>query len=299
MVKHLLLLAGFIAATIASADGQGNTTPSPDGANRRLAFDVTSVRQNKSYDDPNSIIPLGPRNVGEPTGGSFWATAYPLIDYIAFAYKMDSKKLTAMQRNLPGWITTDKFDIRAKTEKHDVTKDQLRLMMRALLEDRFRLGIHTETTQIPVYALVLATAGQTGPRLQPHSTDSPCSKATPQNVWGSCGGNVVIPSLKARGQRTGGRNVPFDYLVERMGTWGKLGLPVLDQTGLTGNFDYAIEWTPAEYIEDLGAATYIGPPAPVASFLEALQEQFGLKLILTTAPSVSIFVDRVQRPSEN
>lgn len=69
--------------------------------------------------------------------------------------------------------TTDRFDIQARAEGNP-GKDQMRLMMRSLLADRFKLAIHHETRQVPAFAIVLVKPGKTGPQLQLHPNDAPC-----------------------------------------------------------------------------------------------------------------------------
>ena len=74
---------------------------------------------------------------------------------------------------LPEWVTTERFDIQARAEKNP-GKDEMRLMMRSLLADRFKLAVHYETLQVPLFAIVLAKPGKTGPQLQLHPIDTSC-----------------------------------------------------------------------------------------------------------------------------
>src|SRR5258707_13546528 len=90
-----------------------------------------------------------------------------------------------MEKQLPGWVMTEKYDITAKTDKHDATKDEMRLMMRALLAERFKLAIHSETQQMPVYGLVLAKPGTLGPRLVAHLSSEPCDTTPPTQAKGA------------------------------------------------------------------------------------------------------------------
>ena len=143
----------------------------------KVAFDVASVKQNKSAPGSpvNSNIPLGPGDVYSPTGGLFSATNLPLATYGFFAYKISGNDLQSIVSQLPKWATTDRFDIQARAEGNP-TKDQFRLMMQALLADRFKLAIHSETRQLPVFGLVLDKPGKLGPKLQIHPADSACSE---------------------------------------------------------------------------------------------------------------------------
>lgn len=126
----------------------------------------------------DSNVPLGPGDVYTPTGGLFKASDLPLISYILFAYKV-TESPDPLIHQLPGWVMTDKFDIQARSDVQNPTKDQMRLMMRALLADRFKFTIHYETQQVPIFALVLLKPGRTGPRRQLHPGDAPCIKGFP------------------------------------------------------------------------------------------------------------------------
>jgi len=92
----------------------------------KIEFDVASVKQNKSDDRANSNFPLGRGDVYVPNGGNFIATDLPLIVYINFAYKVGANQIQAIQKQLPGWVMTEKYDIVAKTDNHDATKDEMR-----------------------------------------------------------------------------------------------------------------------------------------------------------------------------
>jgi bla regulator protein BlaR1 len=98
--------------------------------------------------------------------------------------------------------------------------------------------------------------------------------------------------------RAGSRNTTMDLFAASLPSLGKLGRPVLDQTGLSGRFDFMLEWTPEPN----------GPPPPDAAvppdtqgttFLEALREQLGLKLVSTNGPVQILVIDHIGHPSEN
>src|SRR6266571_55059 len=135
-----------------------------EAAGIQLAFDVTSVKPNRSSAEAYSRFPLGPGDAYAPNGGFLLATNQPLIVYIRFADKLS-------QTDLPGlsaWVYDDRFDIEARAQGNP-TKDQVRRMMQSLLADRFKLITHTERQTKPAFNLVLAKAGRTGPQLQAHS----------------------------------------------------------------------------------------------------------------------------------
>ncbi len=302
-----------------SASSQAPTTNWQAEAGGKMAFEVASVKQNKSGlppngDKPQSNEPLGPGSLFYPSGGLFRGTNLPASSYIFFAYKMSENQVKTLLSELPKWATSDRFDIEARA-KGNPTKDQMRLMMQALLEDRFKLKVHTETRQLPVYVLVLVKPGKTGPQLQAHPKDAPCSMTPPPTAApgspaappsptvpggfpATCGGLVELqPSAPGR-LHYGARNSPIGILAVSLTGWGNLDRPILDQTGLSGNFDYHLEWTPQlDGPVPPGATFQPDPTGP--TFLEALRDQFGLKLEPQTGPVEVFVVNHVEEPSPN
>jgi uncharacterized protein (TIGR03435 family) len=285
-------------------------------AGGEMAFDVTSVKQNttaQSLSTVNSNIPLGPQDLFTPTGGLLSATNWPLLQYMIFAYKLTPNQVRELQSQLPKWVGSDRFDIQARATGNP-TKDQFRLMMQALLADRFKLVVHFETKQLPVLEMVLDKPGKLGPHLQPHPEDSPCSTAPPPpsarpgpppmtaaGLPESCGALAVVVSPAAPGRlRAGARNVPMAMIANSISVPQLTGVdrPVLDRTGLNGKYDFTIEFTPQiNGPAPPGANFQPDPNGP--TFLEALKEQLGLKLDSKTGPVDVIVVDHVDHPSEN
>jgi hypothetical protein len=124
-------------------------------ANHRMAFEVASIRPDKSTGRPISDFPIGPGRIYVPRGGIFRATHIALIQYIGFAYNLTQSEMAYLAGHGPDWGTTEGFDITARVEGTP-SEDQLRLMMQSLLEDRFKLAIHKQDREVPVLALVLA-----------------------------------------------------------------------------------------------------------------------------------------------
>jgi hypothetical protein len=140
------LIGGALAITASSSEPQTKTA-APQASTAigdQLMFDVASVKPNKSGNPPTFNFPLGPGDVYVPNGGFLSATNFPLGTYIAFAYKILGNQMQSLMAQLPEWVMTDRFDIQARAESNP-GKDQMRLMMRSLLADRFKLAIHTET----------------------------------------------------------------------------------------------------------------------------------------------------------
>ena len=130
-------------------------------AGGKMVFDVASVKANKSGDPSKSNFPWALGLFIPPMEDSSAVTNFRLSTYISFAYKMTNYQTEYVFTQLPKWALVDRFDIQARAPAN-TTKDQMRLMMQSLLADRFKLVVHTETRQVPVFALVLVKPGKTG-----------------------------------------------------------------------------------------------------------------------------------------
>lgn len=246
------------------------------------AFDVASVKPNTSDLPAASRFPLGPGDAYVPDGGFFSAENQPLIAYLRFAYKLGQGDLL----NLPGWVYNDRFDIEARA-RGNPSKDQVRLMMRALLADRFKLSAHTEQRSKPVFHLVQAKAGKLGPQLQ---VDSSCSVAPAPAI--PCGGIGQTPAGAPGHGRIGGRAVTIERIAGFLtNPFTGVDRPVLDRTGLAGTFDFSLEWSlnPDSAIPEEAAPT----------FADALRDQLGFKLEPASGPVDVLVIDRIERPSPN
>jgi uncharacterized protein (TIGR03435 family) len=273
-----------------------------------MQFDVASVKQDTAAPSPQTQhfnIPPGPQDAFTPTGGLLSMANFPLITYMVFAYKLTPDQTQAILSQLPKWANTERYDIEARATGNP-TKDQYRMMMQALLADRFKLAIHYETKQLPVFAMVLDKSGKLGPQLKPYPDGSPCdpsaatsSAAAPSATVAdgfpaNCGGfNVMQPSTPGR-VRVGARNIPMTRIATYLPQWGNVDRPILDKTELAGTYDFVIEWTP-----EVPPGANFQPDESGPTFLEALKEQLGLKLDSQTGSVDSIVVDHIQQPSEN
>jgi uncharacterized protein (TIGR03435 family) len=288
-------LAGALFVVVLAAPLKAQSAPA---APNRLAFDVASIKPNNSGAPPDSNFPLGPGDVYTPTGGYFNATDYPLAIYLFFAYKVRGNQQQYLLPQLPPWATSDRYDIQARV-KGNPTKDQMREMMRALLAERFKLAVHYETREVPVLAWVLAKPGQLGPRLRPHAGDEACSTASPSGATplvaggfpAPCGGIFNLPASAPGAVRVGARNITIAFMADSMSSG--FDRPMLDKTGLTGTFDYILEFSP-EVGGDAAADAAAGP-----SLEDAIREQLGVKLVRQNGPVEVLVVDHVERPSAN
>ncbi len=278
-----------------------------EAAGVKMSFDAASVKPNKSGSlRANNIGGLYRGAAYSPTGGLFSATRTPLEAYIMFAYDLTSDQVLRLESQSPNWIRDDNFDIQARAEGNP-TRQQMQLMMQSLLADRFKLVVHTETKETPVYALALAKPGKTGPQLQPDNkpcpsepTPPPSGAPPPAPPMGptaefptACGFSAVV----ANGRwRSGGRHVTIESLALNMtGPATGVDRPVVDRTGLTGTYDFSIEFVP-ERNQPRPDFQY-DPEGP--TYIEALKEQLGLKLEPQTGPVEVLVLDHAEEPSPN
>lgn len=272
-------------------------------AGTRISFDVVSVKLDKDTSaDPNSNVDLGPMASFSPTGGLLRASNIPLLQYIAFAYKLSPEEAKRVQLQLPKWADTNEYDIVARASGNP-TKDQYRLMMQSLLADRFQLALHYETKDMSVMALTLDKPGKLGPSLRDHKNGVPCTTASategtaePTTTGGfpvQCDAVVHLPSKTSGVTRMGARAVDSSVLASVLGVWDQADEPVVDETGL-GVVDFIIEFTP-DRMTNKGLE--YNPDA--LSFVEALKKQLGLRFESRRAPVRSMIIDQIEQPAPN
>ena len=194
-------------------------------------------------------------------GGKFTASNITLWLLIETAYRMQRYQLSGA----PAWLDTEKYDIAAEAD-HSVSSDELKLMLQALLSERFKLAIHKETREMAGYAL---TVTKNGPKLNPPT--------------GTKLG--VLVTVTTDSLRWTAENETTSRLAERLS--GSLGQPVLDKTGLHDRFSFTLEYARNTQTSDQ------------PSIFTAIQEQLGLKLDAQKAPCDVFVIDRVEKASEN
>jgi uncharacterized protein (TIGR03435 family) len=245
--------------------------------------------------------------------GRFIATNIPLKVIITNAYQLSFFQVVGG----PDWVSNDRFDIAAKAPD-GAPPEQTRAMIRTLLKDRFKLVVHMETRDTQIYALVKARDGdQLGPRLKRSTTD--CGPIRAQRaaaiaeVARARGGRVPVPTPPGPNEpvvcqmRVSGRG--SSMLTYRAGNItmtafaGALrpyvGREVVDRTGLTGEFDFDVQFSPPPTTGSIDAGIPVAPLDDAASVFTALQEQLGLKLESTRGPVELMVIDRAEKPDEN
>jgi uncharacterized protein (TIGR03435 family) len=264
---------------------------------RPPSFEVASVKENRSGDLRSPIRT-------EP-GGRFTATNVLLKFLIAEAF-MGPQPVHLSSRIVggPDWINSMRFDINAKASTEfrsspDGPPNELLLMLRSLLEDRFKVRTHRETRELPVYELVVARAdGKLGPQLRQSTAncDGPPPPRQP-NEPPPCGAMRGPARVMAGG-------IPMRRFAEMLTAIMAVGTPasadgrlVVDKTGLSGRFAFNLTWTP-EQMPTASPPPGIPPIDPNGpSLFTALQEQLGLKLESAKGPVEVLVIDSVERPT--
>jgi len=229
-------------------------------AAQTAVFDVASVKPNLDVDSRLRMQFL--------PGGKFTATAATLPALVRHAYGVRDIQVTGAR----GWMTSDRFDITAASEAASgkLPEEQLRRMLQALLAERFQLKLHKESKEMPIYALVV---GKSGAKLKPlNGSHAPFART--------------------------GRGLAVLYTSTMWGLAGFLtnsaGRMVVDETGLTGEYDIGLEFMPERLN---GAPPPDGDSGP--TIFAAVQEQLGLKLEARKGPVEIIVIESAERPSGN
>jgi uncharacterized protein (TIGR03435 family) len=285
----VLLLAGSLAVGVPSVlDQTGAAQPDQTADVKVPAFDVVSVKPNKS--DSGMV-----RVMGKPDGYAASNVSLKMLIQGAYGIRED------LISGAPSWADSARFDIDAKVAGSDVdalkklSPEQRRLILRPLLADRFKLKVHTETKQLPVYELVLAKDGSKLKEGTPGDTYANGIKG-PDGV--SRGGMMRGP-----GQLTA-QAVPMTNLANMLSQ--QLRRTVLDKTGLPGKYDIELYWAPDQGADPMFKGpdgslpkADAAPDSSGPSIFTALQEQLGLKLQSAKGPVETLVIDHVEMPSEN
>jgi uncharacterized protein (TIGR03435 family) len=226
-------------------------------AQERLGFEIASIKPIQGFVNAR----------GNASGPRITLSGYALEGLIMDAYHVESWQLSGG----PAWRDTDPFEIIAKAPGDaSPTPVQVREMLRSLLEERFKLKVHRETKAGPVYALVVE---KNGPQLK---------KSTASDLSYSAGGPGGVVKLIFK-------KVSMNFFANQLASQAKLGRPVLDRTGLAGEWDFELTFVQ-------GAAS---PNSDLPDLFIALREQLGLKLKSQKGPVEKLIIDRAERPSAN
>ena len=257
---------------------------------KAIAFDVASIKPIATGGRPtHGWVGVQPR----PDGVQ--AAFQTLPDLLCYAYGYKSLRFDGQISGLPAWAATQRYDIEAKMSPADLaefqklSKDeqeqQRQAMMQSLLTDRFHMTLHRGSKEVPVYELAIAKGGI---KMQDAATDP-------------------NPPLK---KGDDGKPLPGVRWLEKTSVWQAqsvksladmlsmpaafVGRPVVDRTGLSGTYDFALDWS----VYSAKAAASDSPTNDVPSIFTAVGE-IGLKLQPATASMETLVIDHADPPTEN
>ena len=258
------------------------------------AFEVASIK-------PSPPLTGGPfyLTFGSQPGGRWVSQNATFLMILRSAYREFSLPGQVVG---PDWINTDRFDINAKAAG-DPTREEMAAMLRRLLSERFKLKVHTEFREVDAFALVLARSdGRLGPNLHRSTVD--CAAIAEARKKG--GASPEPPSQPGKRPECGlvsyfingfnkmaGGGRPISAVVN--GVQGTAGRPVVDRTGLSGTYDFELEFAPTE----AGPNATTDPSNAPPTVFTALQEQLGLKLEPRRERMEVLVIDSVERPTAN
>lgn len=293
----VLAVAILLVAAAYGLFGQSDAHP---------AFQVASIKRNTSNWSEPTQHPMG---VGYRPGGRLTATNASLKLLIQFAYAVHDSphSLPLMASQVvggPTWIDSPGYDIEAKPEGNTDPK-RTWLMLQTLLAGRFKLALHRETRELPVYALTAAKNGFKLPAPKEVSCVSFPPGTPPRYVPGKVDCGYVPLLQESTGLRMEGSKVHMADLIRELAL--VLDRPVLDRTEFTGEFDLNLSFTPDEAL--MGLPGFGRPGDPGGSRIEtdpnlpnvfaALEEQLGLKLVPAKGPVEVLVIDHAERPTAN
>jgi uncharacterized protein (TIGR03435 family) len=319
-MRTAILCAGLIVSASCAAFGQG-AAESP-------TFEVASVKPAEPQPEGMMRVRMsgGP---GTPDPGQLTYTNVSLKNVLINAYDVNDYQISG-----PNWLDRERFDIVAKIPQ-GTTKEQFRLMLQSLLAERFKLALHHETKELPMYALVLGKGGSklkeaveedaTTPQtaVPPPPPPPGRDEAAPVRLKMDADGMPQLPSGMGRNgvimmtiYGSGGlrtrmvcKGQPVSALLATLSS--QMGRPVVDATNLKGKYDITLDYAP----DGLNGSRIMMPPPPpqhdggdgggppMASapdaggptIFTALQEQLGLKLEQRKGPVDLLVIDRVEK----
>jgi uncharacterized protein (TIGR03435 family) len=245
-------------------------------------FEVASIKVNQTND---GIV------FDQSQKGRYTLVGYTLAALIRSAYRVQEFQIVGG----PEWINADRFNVEATYSENPAGgPSQTDLMLRTLLAERFKLTVHNETRERPVFALVLARDDRRlGSQLEKVAVDCATAKGP-----ASCSSSVGPGFIRLRGRTMAQFADSLSRLTMTGG--GSLNRLIVDRTGLDGQYNLTLKFTP-ENIPPPGSAPpgfpQVDPNGP--SIFTALQEQLGLKLDSQRAPVNVLVVDGAERPTEN
>lgn len=222
------------------------------------SFETAVIRPTRAAANAGTSVELFP-------GGRIKIVNEPVKLLIRMAFRLQNAQIAGG----PDWLETALYDVEAKTGLPEKIKpDQLGPLMQSLLAERFSLKFHWETRELSVYALVTA---KDGPKLKPKSE----GESSSSNTTGGPNASHLTATATS-----------MELLAGYVGN--RLGRIVVDKTGLSGSYDFKLDWSPDE-----------APTSTLPSLVTALPEQLGLRLESQKSPVEVLVIDGIGKPSGN
>ena len=282
LARYLSLSVVVLGLAACAAQAQ-STGPGP-------RFSVASIKQNKD-------LAAQPR-AGFRPGNRFEAIAATVQDLIALAFGGGPGIRRSQIVGAPSWAGSDRFDIHAQVDERTspaptLSPEQMLQMVQDLLADRFKLVTHRDRREQPIYALTLLRRdGALGQQLR--RADANCDARVARIPPGVTPRPLVCGMERGLGNARGQTMRIAEFAARQLPSI--LDRQVVDRTGLEGDFDWEVQWTPGPgELAPLGADDRPNPDGP--SIFQALEEQLGLKLVPERGLVDIIVVDSVDRPT--
>jgi bla regulator protein blaR1 len=202
-------------------------------------------------------------------GGTLDYDNATLKTLLAFAYNVREFQIV----NGPSWVNSEHYHVVAKADR-SLSTDEYRVLLKDVLIERCALTVHSETKEQSVYFLRVA---KTGPKLQANQGEGLQARGRGGQLFATKVSTALLASLLA----------------------ARVGRPVLDETGLAGEYDVKLEWDPSIEGTPSGTSAKDSEPQIKPSLFTAIQEQLGLRLDGGKGPAPVLVIDGVHRPSEN
>ncbi len=302
---------GKLAFAMDAIGGKYEGTMSPDGKSiagtwtqgpNPLALNLERTTDDAAWPIPEPVKPMaadahptldvatikpsqpGARGKGFGFQGTHFRTFnFDVNDMIAIGFGLHSKQIIGA----PDWLATDLYDIDGVPNVPGRPNiKQMGDILQSLLVERFGLKFHHEQRELPVYAIQLAPGGS-------KMKETTAAANDPQGFGFRGLGDLVVRNMSMKDFAFGMQSAVTDR-------------PVVDQTGLTGRYDFLLKWTPddSQFAQFRGA---VAPTPPAAgdnpnappSLYTAMQETLGLKFTATKAPDDVIVIDHIDKPSAN
>jgi uncharacterized protein (TIGR03435 family) len=294
--SSILRIAGTLTAifvlsigAVVSAQTQSSTAPTYE-------YEVATILPSKPGGNGVGLLP-------SPDG--LIARNATLQMLVTAAYGVEKYQVSGG----PSWFTSDVYDIDAKMESSvadalqkltatERTKAR-RQMLQKLLADRFSLTVRHETSELPIYSLVVT---KNGPKIKQATPGDSYANGLRDRNGNIRGAGATFIGVKAGALTLTGQSVPIANLVDLLARY--VDRPIVDKTGLAGNYDFYLQFTMNQgALQASGSDASSRDSAPTDTnapyLLAAVQEQLGLKLESGRGPAETIVIDHVERPSSN